>query len=108
MNPILNNALLGTRFKVLPWRSEEYLAMVRQFPCCRCGAGPAEPHHWGPRGKAQKTDDFRTIPLCRACHDAFHRGEWGSPIEDQLFLYEQVLRMVHAWLLQCDDSTKGE
>ncbi len=54
-------------------RSAAYLAFVRAEPCCVCSApAPSDPHHFGPRGVGQKTDDFRTVPLCRRCHDDFH------------------------------------
>lgn len=56
-----------------PIRSAVYLAHVRERSCCICGKpGPSDPHHYGPRGMGQKTDDLRTVPLCRGCHDAFH------------------------------------
>jgi non-ribosomal peptide synthetase component F len=53
-----------------PARAEHYLAFVREMTCGLCGA-PAlsEPHHYGPRALGQKTDDYRTAPVCRRCHD---------------------------------------
>lgn len=57
-----------------PARSERYLAFVRAKSCCSCkAAGPSDPHHFGGRGMGQKTDDFRTVPLCRFCHDQWHQ-----------------------------------
>lgn len=63
--------------KELPTRNERYLAFVREHDCCACGAdGPSDPHHWALKGKGggmgTKADDFRTVPLCRACHDYYH------------------------------------
>lgn len=56
-----------------PLRSERYLDFIRIRPCCACGrSGPSDPHHYGPRGAGQKTDDYRVVPLCRICHDLFH------------------------------------
>ena len=56
-----------------PVRSEAHLAHVRGLRCCICSKPPpSDPHHFGPRGMGQKTDDRRTSPLCRACHDAWH------------------------------------
>jgi hypothetical protein len=56
-----------------PHRSPAYLAFVREHACCACGAeGPSDAHHFGPRGLGEKTDDFRTAPLCRRCHDEWH------------------------------------
>lgn len=58
-------------------RSADYLAHVRALPCCSCGAaGPSDPHHWSHsrrRGVGTKLDDLLTIPLCRRCHDEYHR-----------------------------------
>lgn len=60
-----------------PLRSRSYLDYVREHPCCGCGAAaPSDAHHYGARGVGQRTDDFRTVPLCRRCHDDFH--ETGS------------------------------
>jgi len=59
--------------KTPPLRSQSYLRFVRDEPCCSCStSAPSDPHHFGPRGIGQKTDDFRVVPLCRACHDEFH------------------------------------
>jgi len=57
----------------VPVRSAGYLEHVRAQACCGCSASaPSDPHHYGPRGLGQKTDDLRTVPLCRRCHDGFH------------------------------------
>lgn len=57
-----------------PFRSEPYLAYVRRHPCMWCEApGPSDPDHVGPHGMAQKADDFRTVPMCRAHHEERHR-----------------------------------
>lgn len=56
-----------------PLRDKRYLAYVREQPCCSCQSpGPSDPHHFGPHGMGQKTDDYRTSPLCRKCHDHWH------------------------------------
>lgn len=84
-----------------PSRSAAYLAAVRLKPCAVCQApGPSDPHHWGPRGMGQKTDDFRTVPLCRKHHDEFHsRGMIGGSKAEtvELFLRAQVDGLVE-WL----------
>lgn len=57
-----------------PYRSDPYLDFVRAHRCVGCRrAGPNDPHHFGPRGLGQKTDDTRTVPLCRECHARFHQ-----------------------------------
>jgi hypothetical protein len=56
-----------------PMRSNAYLAFVRQRACMCCLAdGPSDAHHFGPRGMGEKTDDYRTVPLCASCHRHFH------------------------------------
>lgn len=57
-----------------PARAPHYLAFVRQLTCIYCGNNPCEPHHTGPRGMGQKTDDYRTVPLCTEHHRMFHDG----------------------------------
>lgn len=56
----------------------EYLALVRQLPCCVCGKpGPSEAHHLratGRRGGAMRSPDRDALPLCASHHrDGVHR-----------------------------------
>ncbi len=56
-----------------PARDARYLAYVREYVCCACGAKtPSEAHHFGPRGMSQKCSDYYAVPLCTACHRHFH------------------------------------
>ena len=71
-----------------------YLTKVRLLPCVACGApAPSEAHHCRDRppndeqglytrlpGGALKSGDRDAIPLCRRCHDLFHRhrGEFNA------------------------------
>lgn len=80
--------------KEVAGRDLDYLAMVRQLPCLKCGDEPCEPAHirfasaaFGKSsGMQKKPDDRFTVPLCPGCHrldrDAQHnRGErefWDS------------------------------
>ena len=51
----------GTRGGLLHMRS------VKELPCCICKAPPpSEAHHCRSDGMAR--DDYKTIPLCPACH----------------------------------------
>lgn len=90
-----------------PARSEAYLAFVRSHPCCACSApAPSDPHHFGRRGMGQKTDDYRTVPLCRRCHDRWHAehvvdGDSTKAETTERFLREQV-RLLVAWIRRCD------
>jgi hypothetical protein len=69
-------------------RDPDYLSMVRQCPCLKCGMEPSEAAHvryacasFGKAsGLAKKPDDRFALPLCSGCHrldrDAQHnRGE---------------------------------
>lgn len=62
--------------KVKLARSTAYLKFVREHRCCVCGDDPAtvEAHHHGKKGMGQKGSDFTCIPLCYACHEAFHHS----------------------------------
>ena len=60
--------------KPVTLRSEPYLAYVRKHPCCFCGNGPSEAHHWSHHGgvMGSKVDDYRTVPLCQEHHRYWH------------------------------------
>lgn len=57
-----------------PARDRVYQRWIASLPCCHCGSRHrVDAHHWAPkRGIAQKVDDYRTVPLCRVCHDHVH------------------------------------
>lgn len=58
-----------------PARSRRFLDHVRALPCAVCGATTrSHPHHHGPRGMSEKTDDYRCIPLCEIDHHELHAG----------------------------------
>lgn len=92
-----------------PARSAAYMAYVRTHACCACSAAaPSDPHHWGPRGIGQKTDDFRCVPLCRRCHDSWHdhhvvAGETDKVGTERRFALVQV-RLLIEWILRCKDG----
>lgn len=53
-----------------------YLRRVRALPCCACPEmrGVQAHHSTSGRGMGQKASDHDTMPLCVACHNAFHVG----------------------------------
>lgn len=55
-----------------PLRLPAYRAWVKTKPCCFCFTKVVDPHHFGPHGMGQQTDDTRLTPVCRQCHDALH------------------------------------
>jgi len=91
-----------------PTRSGQYLAFVRAEPCASCRApGPSDPHHWGPRGMGQKTDDHRTVPLCRRCHDHFH-DQGSLPAMDvattKVLLLQRQLDLLIRWIQRLEQG----
>ena len=74
-----------------------YLAFVRQQSCCRCDAPPnSDPDHIGPRGMSKKADDYRTIPLCRRCHELRQTAkledfDWRAKMIDVLVQYLRIV-----------------
>lgn len=67
-----------------PARAPHYLEFVRGRACALCGRMPAVPHHSGPRGMGQKTDDYRTVPLCNSCHESVHAGRTDRHLEGEI------------------------
>lgn len=59
------------------WRSQAHCNFVRSHACCNCGemAGIEVAHVriGSSAGMGQKPDDWRTVSLCRDCHDLQHR-----------------------------------
>ena len=56
----------------------EYLARVRELPCCAIGRprhtcmGPRIAHHAGVHAAGKKCSDFETISLCSLAHTCLH------------------------------------
>lgn len=84
-----------------PARARNYMDWVASKPCCSCRApAPSDPHHYGSRGMGQKTDDYRVVPLCRRCHDAFHdtRKLPGLDVATtKLFLLQKQVDLLVEW-----------
>ena len=63
------------------FRSQEYLAFIRDHRCLRCGiTGLMVAHHEG-LGKNMmggKPPDSHTVPLCPICHAIRHSLAWES------------------------------
>ena len=55
-----------------PLRLPKYKAWVKLKPCIFCHRKADDPHHYGPKGMGQTTDDTRLVPVCRQAHDALH------------------------------------
>lgn len=85
-------------------RSNDYINWIRTLPCIVCtmavGYIPSmefrsDPHHIplkGHGGMGIKTDDNRTIPLCRFHHELYHQMGRES-FEDRFCLdYEYIIK----------------
>ena len=61
------------------WRSQKHLNHVRSFACSVCHSTAAiEVAHvriGSGAGMGQKPDDWRTVSLCKPCHQEQHTGE---------------------------------
>jgi len=82
-----------------PIRDAAHLRAVRLLACCYCSARPVDAHHVGRHAMGSKTDDLRTIPLCRPCHDGFHRRATIGIMDAQQtreWAAEQVIRVLIA------------
>ena len=71
-----------------PMLDPAYKAGVKALPCCCCRAsGPSDIHHCKDRppadmdvyryfpGYGETSADYDGIPLCRRCHDVYHRDK---------------------------------
>ena len=66
------------------WRSEKYLAWVRQQPCAFCHLGPCDAHHviglgWQLSGMGLTAPDSFSMPLCRTHHQLVHADPGMQP-----------------------------
>jgi hypothetical protein len=90
----------------MPYRSNGYLEFVRSEECCICSApAPSDPHHIGPRGMGSKTDDTRTVPLCRRHHDEYHRTSAiapRTPAQTRADMAEVMVRLMTRYIGQLE------
>lgn len=78
------------------YRSEEWLAAVRQIECCvRCGAYGTEPAHRNlGKGFGIKVDDCATAALCRSCHHEIDNGKAMDREERRSALDSAIVKTV--------------
>lgn len=86
-------------------RSKDYLAHVRTFPCCSCGATEAiHAHHVASGGMGAKASDYLTAPLCGRCHGGWHsKGMLPTPVylnraESLATMWEAAARCLEEWI----------
>lgn len=88
-----------------------YLDWIRSLPCCACHAPPpSDPHHYGPR-VGRKASDYRAVPLCRPCHDAFHAkrclGRMDATQTREFLILRQVDLLSTRLMLREFQATEG-
>ncbi len=80
--------------RITPWKSQKYLAWIREQPCYQCGA-QAEPHHIIGRGSmsgmGMKAPDYTAVPLCHQCHMAMHNSNDSDMLDMQ---WEMIVRTI--------------
>lgn len=77
------------------WKSIAHRDWIRGFVCCTCaspvGIEVAHVRLGSGAGMGQKPDDWRTVPLCRDCHqnqhtmgeETFWKGRYVEELIDQ-------------------------
>lgn len=89
-----------------PLRFPEYRRWVKTKPCLFCFANVVDPHHYGPKGLGQTTDDTRLTPVCRQAHDALHHRRVDELCRPTAYLRHAdasfgppVVDMEHSWAI---------
>jgi hypothetical protein len=60
----------------------EFLAEMRKLRCLACGhPPPSEVHHIKTRGSGGGDEFFNVMPVCRGCHQAWHKMGMQSFIQ---------------------------
>jgi hypothetical protein len=99
---------------VSEWRSESYLAYVRNLPCAVTQkTRGVTAHHLvghGLKGNGEKTSDMLTFPLVYDLHlpmypEGLHQlghEEWEKRFGDQrLFVFQTLVRAIYDGILTC-------
>lgn len=74
---------------------KKYIAWIRTLQCISCRInGPSDAHHVNKKGygsMSSKTDDTRSIPLCRECHVEIHTQGRETFRENHDLDYEAII-----------------
>jgi len=74
---------------------EDYLDYVKNCACVACDAFPVDPHHF-PRTKGAGGDDFKVIPLCRACHSEYHNDPHRFIIDNEERIFDYFYKTFYS------------
>jgi hypothetical protein len=88
--------------KPIKWRSQEYRDFVSERPCinlsCPGWPGVSDPHHHGEdSGTSTKASDIYLIPLCHACHVAYHNGNLQVDLD---YAQSYMLKLLNEFLFR--------
>lgn len=89
-----------------PYRSPEWLEFIRRKPCLFHSYERAEPHHFLGSTHGLKSSDIFTVPLCRECHEFYHR----NPGENTILMTWWMI-LAHGWIRDrflIDEGRKGK
>ncbi len=79
------------------WKSQAHLTHVRKHACSAChSAVNIQAAHYrsgSGAGMGQKPDDWRTVSLCKPCHDEQHRQG-----EDTFWQGRDILGLIEAFI----------
>lgn len=87
-------------------RDYDYMAFVRELPCCRCHSltRKAEAHHSGDRAYGRIAPDRTVIPLCRSCHQGISKlNEFPDKAARREWVDEMIAQTQSQYL-----SSKGQ
>ena len=84
-------------------KERRHMQMVKELPCCLCGASaPSDVHHiLDGRIPGRKAHDFCTIPLCKSCHQDGRNGIHGQQFmlkimkENELNLLGETIKKLY-------------
>jgi hypothetical protein len=76
-----------------------YEDYVRDQVCCICGNPHSEPHHF-PQTRKRTEDERYVIPMCRACHTAFHH----DPIDFRIVYGHKIFRYFYRLAFKAIDT----
>ena len=70
------------------------LEFLREQDCLACGVGgPSDIHHVKSRGAGGGDDAFNIIPLCRVCHERWHKMGGGTFVKKKPHVGEYLKSM---------------
>lgn len=86
----------------------ERFKKLRSLPCCNCGSTPCDVAHSNShedgKGLGLKASDFKTVSLCRTCHQKFDSFAMGLNREQAKTKFTEWLTKTNMALGYKDES----